>query len=519
MASNVESTTATTTDTVPATPTIASTHESSPAITEETEAEAPSQQRSYLEVQEEGILRDVLLELDRERSKRAELEAQVRMLEEEVQHHRIKSSKATTSSTTNMHTKQDYLALQAEKVGYLELLDALTKDRPAFSANHQSLPLHVIRMLEIIPWDPRAKPHLFGQEQVYEWQMWNAQKNWQKELRHFPTFFKTLPIVIPRSGQFINDAPSNSSPPKQCVLTNLQVTTIYNIDKGYPLPQDGGNWQWVGGWRIEKSMDTDDQGWSYSNDPQVASSTSYDSQHTVPKKGESNIVKRRRKWTRSRVLVDYPCASAMTREYLKLVASKAKLQVTVEKLSEQLVETKMSLTGLEAEQHDFHEETRRKIQKLKAELEEKTAIIAAFEGNPPPTTQTKEPVKEVKTLVTSWMGGSSHIVVPKKSNGLMHDGNTINLEQDEEESANAGGTLSHKQQMFEWTKGRDFLEKVKKTSGQGIEKIKQTGGHGMIEKFKEKSSGLAWQRTVDLEASASASKPNATEKKASKSDP
>jgi hypothetical protein len=513
MASNVESTTATTTDT--ATPAIASTSESSPAITEETETEVYSPQRSYLEVQEEGILRDVLLELDRERSKRAELEAQVRMLEEEVHHHRKKSCQATTSSSMNLHTKQDYLSLQTEKIGYLELLDALTKDRPAFSANHQSLPLHVIRMLEIIPWDPRAKPHLFGQERVYEWQMWNAQKNWQKELRYFPTFFKTLPIVIPRSGHFINDAPSSSSPPKQCVLTNLQVTTIYNIDKGYPLPEDGGNWQWVGGWRIEKSMDTDDQGWSYSNDPQLASSTSYYSQHTAPQRGETNIVKRRRKWTRSRVLVDYPYASAMTREYLKLVASKAELQVTVEKLSEQLVETKMSLTSLEAEQHDFQEQTRRKIQKLKAELEEKTAIIAAFEENPPPTTKTKEPVKEVKSLVTSWIGGSSNVVIPKKSNDSMHNGSTIYPEEDEEESATAGGTLSNKQQLFEWTKGRDFLEKVKKTSGQGIEKIKQTGGQGMIEKFKEKSSGLAWQRTVE----ASASKPDATEKTASKSGP
>ena len=95
---------------------------------------------SWLSNRDEGLLHDVLLELDRERSRRAELEAQVRILEEEVHRYRNlrkeeQQKKASSSSPNSaMRSPRDYNALEAEKIGYLELLQALTSDRPSFRA-------------------------------------------------------------------------------------------------------------------------------------------------------------------------------------------------------------------------------------------------------------------------------------------------------------------------------------------------------------------------------------------------
>jgi len=66
---------------------------------------------------------------------------------------------------------------------------------------------------------------------------------------------------------------------------------------------------------------------------------------------------RRRKWTRRRILVDYPYASERTQQYLRLLAENAKLSVTVDKVSDQLVETKLKLT-----------ETEEKLAQTKADL-------------------------------------------------------------------------------------------------------------------------------------------------------
>jgi hypothetical protein len=44
----------------------------------------------------------------------------------------------------------------------------------------------------------------------------------------------------------------------------------------------GGNWKWIGGWRIEKVAGTDDKGWSYSNDPQIIPDASPSSSTKAP---------------------------------------------------------------------------------------------------------------------------------------------------------------------------------------------------------------------------------------------
>ena len=363
-------------------------------INNSTENVSTSRPSSFLE-QDEGVLMEVLEELDRERHKRAELEARVRVLEQEVHIQRRKNSKSSKTSV------RDYTLVKTERDGYKEILDAITQDRPAFSTgscnssrqnqnSHQSLPIHIVRLLEVMPWDSRAQQYIFGEEQVYEWQIYSADKRWQKdqshwikELRYFPTFFKTLKIVVPTPGKIVSDEAAKGfpyfgptvTPPKQCVLTNLEGTTIFNIDKGYPLPEDGSIWTWVGPWKVEKNNDTDEKGWAYSNGIEIMSDLSYHGELRLPEKGTANITKRRRKWIRLRTLIDYPHASNMTREYLKLIAEKSRLDVNVGKLSRQLVDTKMSLTTLEEDK----ERTDVRTRELERDLEDKNKILGLAE--------------------------------------------------------------------------------------------------------------------------------------------
>jgi hypothetical protein len=442
-----------------------------------------------LEDQDEGILNDVLEELDRERSKRAELEARVRVVEQDLYSEKRKNANSTNTSL------KDYMSLKTEAEGYLELLDALTQDRPAFSKK-QKLPIHVVRLLEIIPWDPRAKPHMFGQEQVYEWQMFRSDNNWQKELRYFPTFFKTLPIVSPQPGKTVGEAPTNSSPPKQCVLTNCDISQILNIDKGYPLPQDGGDWQWIGGWRIEKTGDTDDKGWSYSNSPDITiDPSSYFSDLRMPQPGARNIIKRRRRWTRSRVMVDYPSASAMTKEYLKLVAQKASSDVSLEKLSNQLVDTKMNLTSLEAEHLSLQDEVARQLSILETDIAEKNKIIAQFQSGVEETSSSsagsaaaaigsESKSKELRSVVTQWVSSTvskkqtDTTSTPVKANNIS-DSRTLNssVSNNDLEDGHPTTPAQSKQLMFDSLRGKgsDLLEKIKLKGGDEIERLKHSG--------------------------------------------
>jgi hypothetical protein len=470
--------------------------------------------------EDEGLLKDVLEELDRERSQRAELEANVRKLQLQVQKYKsaeVEKDKNTHSNSTEKQQQQftrlDYLALQAEKDGYLELIDAILKERPAFSQSslQQSMPIHVLRLLEVMPYDARAKPYLFGKETLYEWQIWTANRTWATELKRFPTFFKTLPIVSPAPGRTVGESPSPSSPPRNCVLTNEQVSHILNIGKGFPLPQDGGFWQWIGGWRIEKTMDTDDQGWSYSNDLDALSHSSYFSEHRAPKKGERQMSKRRRKWTRVRALVDYPNASTMTQEYLKLMAEKASLQVTVEKLSAQLVETKISLTGLEAEHHEVAETSKCKIRELEKELKEKNEILSAFEGVAPSNIGSTDQIKELKSLVSMWV--SENLT-------KIGDGNGNENGADQAAAAAAAADGSNNKLFSDWTKGGNlFLDKIRTTGGQHIEKIKQQGEQG-IGRIKEKgSSSFPWQRSQQAPSESASEKSSVKEDTAKRLEP
>lgn len=335
-----------------------------------------------------SVLRDVLDELDRERSQRAELEAKVRTLLDN------EDSKPAVKNIHDIVSRKEYIALQTEKNGLEELLNTLLGDTPAFqhaAANQtSSLPLHALRLLEIMPWDSRARQHAIGKEELYEWQFYNKQKKqWTTQLRHFPPQFRNLPVIQPKPGQETDVQRKGlfgdiSYPPKHVVLTNEKLSCVINIDKGYPLPEDA-TWQWVAGWRVdrhvdatekERSMDCDDQGWSYATKPSDFSvrELCWDG---AGMDEHGNVMRqyRRRRWSRKRVLVSYPNASQPTLEYLRLLAENMRLGVSVTKLSDQLVETKAALTEKEAALLETREEKRQEEERLKTRIKKAEALL------------------------------------------------------------------------------------------------------------------------------------------------
>lgn len=296
---------------------------------------------------EEGVLKDVLEELDRERSRRAELEEQVRKFQEEKDAHqaskRAQRAQAQNSAAVEV-SHRVFVSMEAQVKGFQELVDALTIGKPAIAAaaaeenaeslskwtrrrlgqidskvNKKTLPLHVVRLLEVLPWDPRAKQHIFAVEEIFEWQVYQDNA-WRSQLRFFPTMFKTLPFVKATAsqtsrldesladqefesnrGSSLNEKKDRSffffigggemHPPartrnlgKNRILTNERVTALYDLDAGYPLPSnDTSVWEWVGGWRVgsraevgsttedwdkHKKVDCDHNGWSYVLEPQ-----------------------------------------------------------------------------------------------------------------------------------------------------------------------------------------------------------------------------------------------------------
>lgn len=123
--------------------------------------------------QEQGVLRDVLDELDRERTRRAELEAEVRKLKEKEKNlrHALAASAQEHESNKNVHvSKRELIAMRTERDGFKELIDALTADNDAVSvamnSKETTLPLHIVRMLEIMPYDPRAVLGAKAEEEV-----------------------------------------------------------------------------------------------------------------------------------------------------------------------------------------------------------------------------------------------------------------------------------------------------------------------------------------------------------------
>jgi hypothetical protein len=529
-------------------------------------------------IADEDVVRDILEELDRERSKRAELELKIRQLVEAAQQTATAAQTAAAESSKqerkskdngasgasdnkNMPpSSHDYLAMQTQVEGYQQLVDELTKGKPAIAAaaknektsgrsngsrsnsrihnndsaaapkNKQTLPLYLVRLLEVIPWDPRAREHIFGTEEVYEWQVYDKrERKWQGHIRSFPSFFKALPVTRPKpvGNATIQETPVRdrslllflagggggegvaAAPSKHGVLTNAALTQVLNIETGFPLPADGATWQWIGGWRVDKrvtihhaeasdpsqagtttapdasatsiattairqKVDCDDNGWSYAREAQhfILNPTELAWDHPGADPPERRI--RRRKWTRQRLLVDYPYASERTQNYLKLLAENARLSVTSSKISDQLVETKMTLTETEQELERIKGEAVRQTQQiegLKTDLDLKDDLLREMgipvEGNgshgdgasgPLHEFLTKnEQVKEIiGSKLSQWVGGGSS--VRKNGEDASVEGTSSQLDK--------GGAKSSEAPRFGWGKkfgGGALLEKMKQS--------------------------------------------------------
>ena len=417
--------------------------------------------------EEEDLLRDVLDELDKERTKRAQVEADLRQVHQSYQSLQeqmvqMQQQQQQQSSTHKKEKEQAevsrhaFLAMEAQVKGFQQIVDALTLGKPAIAAaakctatksssgsssqavarhHPKTLPLHVVRLLEVLPWDPRAREHIFGTEVIYEWQVYEPNQqgsattgkgdwNWQYHMRYFPARFKNLPLaktITParKSSDGGNTSSSSadattllqflaggavadkihSKVSKHGVLTDARVAHILKIEEGYPLPADGGQWEWVGGWRIEKRVvqnatpaaattttttkhrvDCDDDGWSYASKVQDFEESPTELVWDNPGTTSKGVVTRkirRRQWTRQRVLVDYPFCSERTKQYLKLVAENARLTITANKMSDQLVETKTKLTETEEAMMQLKEETSLQIAKLTSEIKQQQELLQA----------------------------------------------------------------------------------------------------------------------------------------------
>jgi hypothetical protein len=427
----------------------------------------------------EELLRDAFDELEKERERRVELEAKLRALQEnpppspppaekskkKSKRRSSKSSSAITpakeddaSAATTM-SPQQYTALQHELEGYRQIINAMTQEKPAIAAAIQAndarrsavqlgrpmplqnptLPLHVIRLLEIMPWEPKAQEYAFGTEEIFEWQVYNVkQQKWCSSFKEMPSIFQTLPILKATTNAVQESQPSVAlrqpgrdrsllmflagtmkmgsasltAPPDNSVLTNAGLNHMVELANGFPLPLDGGTWQWVGAWRVEKrvilftgdgldnrpqTLDCDEDGWSYAMDVSDYFEDNPE-EHCFERPGMvedkltlekasflsgNKVVRhmipirkvRRRKWTRRRVLVDYPYASEQSKHFLRLLAQNASLTFAANKISDQLVDVKMQLTDTRLKTLQHEEETKTKVAQLKLEMNLKEAAI------------------------------------------------------------------------------------------------------------------------------------------------
>jgi cell division protein FtsB len=481
-------------------------------------------------VQDEGVLHDVLQELDKERTRRAELEAQIRDLQLGL------ADKKSVEEDHQVISRRAFVAMETQVAGYQDIVHAVTSHRPAIAAaaaaspdqfgssstiprrGHKppvTLPLHVVRLLETIPWDIRAREHIFGREEVYEWQVYDDRdKQWQSQLKYFPVIFKSLPFTKPtprKAGEDeINavdhhDDPANiadhpqghnlllflagggpdksASGSRHGVLTDERVSRFLNITSGYPLPQDGGVWEWIGAWRLEKRspssalpLNCDKDGWSYGNDTQdflVKDRRSTNAISDTP--GDNNYRKlRRRKWCRQRILVDYLHVSEQTRQYLKLLAENARLQTTSSKICNQLVETKVVLTETEDTLMQTKTDLQKEVNTLKQKITEQDDILKSLKGGSNDDTwdsQVNGVVKndqanELGSKLTQWVTSS----VRKKPLKPKSDLKDVSHKDTLDDTIGQSVGLDESPRSFDWKKlGRGpFRNKVKELQGRKV---------------------------------------------------
>jgi hypothetical protein len=385
-------------------------------------------------------LQNIQTELEKERIRRRELEAQISQLTRQKQ----KQAAMTNKKKANAPSHQDMVALQAQVQGYQQIVNALTAGRPAIDfaiaqvrtseeatstsssilVNPcQALPLHTIRFLEFMPWHPQAMEAALVKEELFEWQVY--EKNvWKSELSHFPTFFKALPVI----GQATTCNNNNNS--NKAVWTNHILTLRFDVCHGSALPHKVGvpTWKWIGEWQVQTTEDPnvthddkeednlamyrDEEGWSYATEashfllaetsqlpshyliaptclpPQVLAKESHPNKQTsLPR----SLI-RRRQWSRPRVLVDYPHACETSVNFLTLLAQSQELLWKNRHLQTCYQKAQLSLANMELqrvhERHQWAKEQEAHQQRLESLKQEHLHQLEALERQRgPPRTQ------------------------------------------------------------------------------------------------------------------------------------
>ena len=225
-------------------------------------------------------------ELELERDKRRELEetiaamkAQQQQQQQDLKNNKHRRKSGSHDDTNNgSSARKDVIALQAEVQGYRQLVDVMTLGRPAMVAattaiaerEPNSLPPHIIRFLELMPWHPEARRAAVVTEVLYEWQVYHAAtKSWRSELAHFPNSLLSLPLAWPIwNGRELDTSKTGGglSLPKtndqEGMWTDRDLTHRLELRDGYQLPTPGPNaprWKWVGGWRVVVHDGDDDR--------------------------------------------------------------------------------------------------------------------------------------------------------------------------------------------------------------------------------------------------------------------
>ena len=234
------------------------------------------------------------------------------------------------------------------------------------------------------------------------------------------------------------------------------------------------------------------------------------------------------------------------------VAEKATLDLSVEKLSGQLVETKMVVTSMEAEHFEYQERTNTRIKELEKELKAKNKLLNLAEkgsftagvgsstrslGSTASDQDHKKDLDHYRSAVTQWVSEKVEKVqqrqrehsideegepatlrlsetvngaetlkdnaLPSETNGAPGDTSSSNLSFDLTPKSKPAGTadaasqrsasldaVDPKQQIFESLrdKGTGFFEILKQKGGEEFDKLKQKGGQE-IDKFKKQNPG------------------------------
>jgi len=307
--------------------------------------------------QTEGVLRDVIKQLDVERSKRAELEAKLRTMSESYH----TTEQVAMRDQDNSKLLAEVQSLRSEVAGLKHVIDAVTLDKKAIAyassqeqssekrQRHRTLPVHVVRLLEFLPWDVKAMKYIVEHVEVLQWQAYDkSQQKWQGSPGYFPPRIRNLPVGAHSAGVDSGDQALVhvllSDLASENLVTDKRLTKRLILQSGFSVPPEGGVWQWVGGWQVPNGGPEHDYGWKKGQD---ACSFLNEDVLDPPTLGGVEIEFRCRKWRRKRMLVDYPMASERTRHCLKVLLENQRLSLTTAKLSDQLALTKGALTEAE----------------------------------------------------------------------------------------------------------------------------------------------------------------------------